>query len=289
MAIAGLGNFLNSYSATDNKKTKTKDSEEKKVSAEKEEKKTTEQLWFTEENIEDMLKISEESKKKLLEFQQELAESKNAFQMSESNPKDSSGELTQRLVSALGQFQVRQVMGDINKALMSLRIMAGGNSKNAMLARAYIRKLEKVLLRADRKLDDLDKEDGLRSKQTRAEKLNQQKRVDEIKKELLKRELERKIRENSYLLEAMQDKMWSAVYLPNVNAEQDTRLTAQAEAIAAAETGSQSASGGGIAADGGTSGGGDAPGGSNASGDAASGGASDSGAAAVAVEGGGGE
>ncbi|MDR1702210.1 MAG: hypothetical protein LBR56_05500 [Sporomusaceae bacterium] len=242
MAIPGLGNFFNP-TETENKKLKAKEAE--KAAAEKN--KIAEQLLFAEEDIEDILEISEESKKKLQELLGQLEEKKSLYEMSESKPSDSSGPLTQRLVSALGQFQVRQVIADANKALLSLRVIAGGNGKHAALARAYARKLEKLLVRADRKIEDLDKEDGLKSQKSRAEKLNHEKRIEEIKKELRKKELERRMRENGYLLEAAQDKMPGTDPTAFNITTQDAALTSQAESMAAAEPSSPTISSGGEA------------------------------------------
>lgn len=80
-------------------------------------------------------------------------------------------------------------------------IAALSKGENAEIARACIKKLEKLTMRAGRKVQELDKEDVLHANKKKAEKKKQEQRALQIKEELRKQRLNRMIREQGYLLE----------------------------------------------------------------------------------------
>jgi len=170
-----------------------------------------------------------------------MMQNANGVNISTSKPQDGSSKLTKRLVAALGQFEVRQVISSANKNLMSLRmIAAAGNGEDAKLARSYIKKLEKLINRASRKLEDLNKEDILKFQQARANQQKQKQRVEEIKAELRKKQHTRMARENGYLLEDLQENILGTKGIANNpmsawGITSEAAIAAQAETIVAAE------------------------------------------------------
>lgn len=162
----------------------------------------------------------------------------SAFETRTSKPQDNSSELTKRLVAAAGQFEVRQITAEANTSLVKLRMYAGiSTGKDKEIAEAYIKRLEKLLSRADRKIKDLNNEDIMKLEQARAKKKNQQKRAEEIKAELRKQKVLRKQREQNYLIEDMYERL-------GVNPDSESKLDSaseaeiaiQAEAMAEAES-----------------------------------------------------
>jgi hypothetical protein len=118
-------------------------------------------------------------------------------------PIDNSGRLTQRLVNANKQDEVRMILSEAYQSLGEWRMeMMGGNPATLRKALAAIKRLNKLIRRAQRKIADLNKEDGLRAKQKRAEKQRQEFRVKEIKADLYRKMAERKKREKGYLRDA---------------------------------------------------------------------------------------
>lgn len=199
------------------------------------------------------------------------------FKISTSKPSDDTMKLTQRLVAAVMQSEVQSVISSAYSSISSLRIIAAlSKGQDAAKASAIIGRLQKLIARADRKITDLNNEDGLRSRKTKAEQTNQIKRAQEIKEELRKRILERRRRENGYLRETRRDKFYfSYDEKQPLDPATEAALEAEAVAMAAAE----------VAAGGGVDAGGDVGGGTEGGGEAAAGGES----AGTAAEGGGGE
>lgn len=160
------------------------------------------------------------------------------IQMSGSKPSNSAPALTRRLVIATGQFEVRQIIADANKQMLNLHMIAAVGGEDGALARAYIKQLDKLINRADRKIKNLDNEDGLKIQKSRAEQKKQQKRAEEIKVELRKQEAKRRLRENGYLLELLQEEMNGLTGQgggPALDAGSEAAIAAAAEAMAAAE------------------------------------------------------
>ena len=250
MTIYGLGNSANSYILKAFKGKEAKERPRAKDADASDKSETAAQILYNEYKREPE---NNEDYKKFLFFD-DRASINDKFALHTSKPRDSSAQLTKRLVASTGQFQVRQVMSEANKNLVGLRMAAAGaEGKDAARIQSYIRKLETLLTRARRKIRDLDSEDALKITQARAQKKKQQKRVEEIKEELRKKLVERKARENSYLIGKLQDKMLG---LTNLNNKQDPTsealIAAKAEALAAAETatgGAGSDAGGDGAAD----------------------------------------
>lgn len=157
--------------------------------------------------------------------------SKSTQDVATSKPRDKSSTLTSRLVFAKVELQVQMVISDANTELRSLRLTAAlGKGEDAKKAKAYIKRLEKILLRAGRKISDLRQEDVMQSKQKRAEQDRQQKRAEEIKEELKKKRTKRGAKENSYLLDKTN--------APPTDAE----IERQAQLMAAAEIACETAS-----------------------------------------------
>lgn len=120
-----------------------------------------------------------------------------------SGSQDQSGSLTRRLVAARSQSEVRTILSEAYKNMGELLQAAmSGDSKEASKALAAIKRLNKLINRAGRKIADLNKEDDLRLSQRHAEKQQNELRVAGIKAELERRITERKIREKKYLQDA---------------------------------------------------------------------------------------
>lgn len=172
-------------------------------------------------------------------------------QMATSKPKDSSGKLTGRLVAATVQFAVRQVMAEAGNELTALRAQSmSSDPEISRIAGQLVRKLEKVMVRARRKLNDLDREDVLKLRQARAEQNKQQRRAEEIKAELREQRRKREAKEQGYLRESAMDRLGGgkppAPGAHRLDPAAEAQLQAEAEAMAAAEaqTGEAAAAGG---------------------------------------------
>ena len=141
-----------------------------------------------------MAEALEASSGKLLLFGTKKTTS--GFKSPTDKPKDTSSQLTQRLVGAKGQFEVRQVIASASSELVKLRIAAAGcKGKEAEAVRSYIRKLERLISRAGSKIKDLDKEDMMEIQKARAQKKQQLRRVEEIKAELRKKRVGRRAKD----------------------------------------------------------------------------------------------
>lgn len=159
----------------------------------------------------------QEEEQELTAFEQEQKTAREAMQdmerslqsikekkpvSSTSPPQDKSGALTRRLVAAISQMEIHQVISEANESMISLRVAAAtGDKDTAKAAKAIIRKMEKLIRRGHRKVADLNKEDGMRQEQTRAEKQQKKERAEQIKKELREQIRKRKEREKKYLRE----------------------------------------------------------------------------------------
>lgn len=172
------------------------------------------------------------------------------FQLQTSKPKDSSSQLTKRLVNASGQVEVRQVVAKASSEMVNLKMIAAvGNKEDAAVARAAIRRLERLIGRAQRKIRDLDDEDILRVRKAKAEKQRESKKAEEIKKELRERMAKRQMRERGYLLDKRADgrpcRSQSDPTNPSIQLDAATEavIAAQAEAIASAEMTAESGGG----------------------------------------------
>lgn len=181
-----------------------------------------------------------------LQAQTKVAE--NTFDASTSKPKDTASRLTRRLVVAMGQFEVRQVIAEAQTDLIKLRIMAAGSGEDAKKAKAYVKKLEKLVNRAYSKITDLDKEDGLKVEKARAQRKKQEKLAEEIKKKLRKEQIVRRSKENGYLLEEMQEQLLPGAAsnpFSKLDSGTEAQIDAQAQAMAAMEVAAMSSAGGG--------------------------------------------
>jgi hypothetical protein len=131
-----------------------------------------------------------------------LERSKGEVTTSKSGLTDNSGNLMSRLVRAQKQDMVRLVISEAYKSLGEwLKASMGGDSKEAEKAFAVIKRLNRVIRRATRKVADLNKEDVVRRSQKRAEKKEREVEAKKFRAELKRRIAERKLRENSYLRE----------------------------------------------------------------------------------------
>lgn len=128
---------------------------------------------------------------------------KSATARKAAGPRDDSGRLTKRLVSAESSEEVRLVLSEAYENLAQLRLAAlSSDAKESRAAMNGIKRLNKLIQRAHRKLSDLGKETLLRQKRERAEERCQEQHVEEIKQELKRRLIERKNREKGYLRDA---------------------------------------------------------------------------------------
>lgn len=126
----------------------------------------------------------------------------SSMTFSTGSPSDDSALLTQRLVRATTQMEVIEIRSKALGSLASLRIIAGtGSEEDAKEAKSIIKKLEKLVKRSHRKIKDLSKEESLRLDENRAVQTEKKDLAEKIEKELRRREIERKAREQSYLNE----------------------------------------------------------------------------------------
>ena len=117
-------------------------------------------------------------------------------------PRDDSGRLTRRLVSSSSQDEVRSLVSEAYHNLSELYQSAMGGGPESAKAWAAIKRLNKLIKRAYRKISDLNREDTLRVRKRRAEKRQEEARAKQIKTELCRRIQERKTREKGYLRDA---------------------------------------------------------------------------------------
>ncbi|MDR1692968.1 MAG: hypothetical protein LBR72_06375 [Oscillospiraceae bacterium] len=172
---------------------------------------------------------------------------------------DNSGMLTRRLVSALSQEEVLSVISEAFKNLSAVRMAAAtGEGEEAKKAFAIIKRLNKLISRAQRKMKDLGEEVVMAQKQKRAEKRKQEFLAKQIKAELERHILERKKREKAYLKDARElrdEDIESGGLEPMSRAELEAKVNALAQALAEVYTpaslGMPSASDGAAVSDGG--------------------------------------
>ncbi|MDL2288658.1 hypothetical protein LJC32_04680 [Oscillospiraceae bacterium OttesenSCG-928-F05] len=142
-------------------------------------------------------------------------------------PIDESPLLTGRLVSCKTQSAVRSVMADAYKSLTSLRLARSTcDEKTAQLIKTYIRRMEKVISRAGKKIKDLDEEALLRRREKRAREAAREKRARAIREERKTRTRGRKLREFGYLQSR------GGVYIPG-RKEQEVEHASKTEAAKA--------------------------------------------------------
>jgi len=109
---------------------------------------------------------------------------------------DDSGKLTRRLVAASTQEEVRLVLSDVYKNILSWQMAAAGGDEKAG---AVVRRLNRLIRRCNRKIRDLNKEEAKLQQQQRAEKAKQEYLERKLREELKRAEKERKNRERQYL------------------------------------------------------------------------------------------
>lgn len=139
----------------------------------------------------------------------------------DAKPKDSSSKLTRRLISARSQFEVRQIKSEVAKEIASLRMIASTSKEDEILAKAFIKKMEKILTRSNIKLDDLDKEDAIRAEKSRAQQRKNARLADDKANELDTSQAKRRRKENGYLLENARNHFqngFNGFQLPDVTA-----------------------------------------------------------------------
>jgi ribosomal protein L14 len=123
-----------------------------------------------------------------------------AAQQNKNDLEDNSGALTRRLVTALSQEEVLSVISEAFKNLGAVRMAAAtGEGKEAKKAFAIIKRLNKLIARAQRKMKDLGEEAAMLLKHQRAEKKKQELLAKQIRAELERHIRERKNREKTYL------------------------------------------------------------------------------------------
>lgn len=191
-----------------------------------------------------------------------LAATKASFKLSTSKPSDKTAQLAQRLVSAGGAFEVRMVISDAAKEMLNLRMTAAfGEGQDKITAQRIIRKLDKLINNATKKIDSLGQEEQLSRQHARAEKNKQEERAREIKAELRRKVQQRKQKERKWLSEAKRSVEGNQPFtgLPadesqKLDVATEAEIAMQAEAQAAAEVAAESGAGTGggeLALDGG--------------------------------------
>ena len=123
-------------------------------------------------------------------------------------PKNYASSLTHRLVGSRVQMEVRQIITKVNAEMIQLRFIAAGNDKNSKSAQMQIRQLQKLLDRANLKLRDLDREDGLKLERFRAERQKKKELSEKLKTQLRRQRMTRAARENGYLIEDMHEQLF---------------------------------------------------------------------------------
>ena len=112
---------------------------------------------------------------------------------------DQSGRLTKMLVAAKSKGEVQNIMSRAYENLgEAIKAAASGDSD----AMEVVRRLNKLIRRANRKFRDLTKESEVRDKQKRAEKKELEQLAQQLKEELKRKIAERKQREKKYLRDA---------------------------------------------------------------------------------------
>ena len=170
--------------------------------------------------------------KKLLED----AKKPEALQSGKDPLEDNSGTLTRRLVSAISAEEVLSVISDAYKNLSAVRMAAAsGEGEEAKKAYAIIKRLNKLISRAQRKMKDLGKEAMLLQKKQRAEKREQEFLAKQIREELERHIRERKQREKTYLRDArpLQEEDYAQTGIePMSRAELEAKVMALAQSMA---------------------------------------------------------
>lgn len=126
----------------------------------------------------------------------------NKFKISTSKPEDPSPALTRRLVIATTSFEVRQLMAEASRSLMSLRMIAAtGEKEDQATAQQYIKKIEKFLKRSQKKIKSLSEEDKMQAQKAVEENNAKNENAKKIEKELRQKKHKRQNEEQRYLLE----------------------------------------------------------------------------------------
>jgi hypothetical protein len=150
--------------------------------------------------------VFEEEPAATLELSETSRAGKSAMDAKAPGPKDASGRLTRRLVAAGFQGEVRSIITEAYENMSDWLKAAMGGGEDARKAFAAIRRLNKLIQRAQRKIGDLDREDLLRLKRERAEQKQESLRAKQIEQELKRRIEERRMRERRYLQEIRPEK-----------------------------------------------------------------------------------
>ncbi len=198
-----------------------------------------------ESSLQKSIRELEERQAEALKQMQQAAQAggANAMKFGSSKPTDSSGALNKRLVAALSQMEVQQVISSASKDLISLRVAAAmcSDKDDAQAIKAIVRKLEKIVTRGQRKIRDLTQEEGMQQKEIQARQRKEEQRADEIKKELREYIRERKRREKKYLRETEEKQNASNPAQASPPGTQNQELDAATEAQIAALAEAQAA------------------------------------------------
>ena len=115
------------------------------------------------------------------------------------NLDDASGRLTRRLVAAKTREEVHSILSEAYKNLGDALSAAAGGDDEAL---EIVRRLNKLIRRANRKVGDLTKEDDIRRREKSAKKKELEQLAEQLKQELKRKIAERKRREKKYLKDA---------------------------------------------------------------------------------------
>jgi len=189
--------------------------------------------WF-----EEFLKTEEESFNKLFQsiLNQPAREAENQNE-NNSGVDDPTRKLTRRLVAASNINQVHTVLSEAYKAMGEvIQAMAHGDEN----ATNILRRLNKLIRRATRKVRDLNNEDQLKVKEARAREKEIQELARQIEMELKRKYKERKQREKKYLQDKDHDDNETTEIPSNISMPSSAQIKAMAYKAAQAAVASYS-------------------------------------------------
>lgn len=118
-----------------------------------------------------------------------------------------------KVAGAKNKSQVQQAMGDVQRDIGSLKMVACfGDSEEQVKARRAIKSLQKLLARGSRKIQRMNKEQLKQSAQKRAHKEMQRRKEEQIRLELKKMQTSRKCADHALIKEGKADEAYIRGY-----------------------------------------------------------------------------
>ncbi len=197
-----------------------------------------------EDIYETMRKRGEEELKLWKKMLEDMQKAKKQNRANARPPQVNLRGMTQRLVAAASEAEVRAVLSEAGQALSALQLaLCGLEGKQRQQVQAMIQSAQKLAGRCGQKITELGQEDGARSRVKKSAKAGQKKKAESIKQELRQQEIKRAHREQAYLLEhfpSLQQRQDSLLRsgpvhpAQKLDAASEAKIEAMAEAIAAA-------------------------------------------------------